>query len=152
MTAPEQRAAWPLSITIDGPHPPSPNARLHALTRFRLMRLLATAIYWQARARATAAVSAHRRRGHVHLIRRCGRCARLHRAGVVIDNAPGHVQVQVHQVVGERRRLVLEITPLDEAPPRAGEDGNTAGACIMPMGNSVDLALGEISIVTLMPT
>jgi Holliday junction resolvase RusA-like endonuclease len=118
--------AGPLRITIEGAHPPSPNQRLHALTRFRVVRPLAASAYWQARALAPAQPYERvtllarfvypRTRPQMRDPDNCVASLKeivdaVVRAGLVVDDGPGRIDLQVVQQIGERRRLVLEVTP-----------------------------------------
>jgi hypothetical protein len=38
------------------------------------------------------------------------------RAGLVADDGPGRIDLRLVQQIGERRRLVLEVTPLAGEP------------------------------------
>jgi hypothetical protein len=117
----------PWTIIIDGPHPPSPNQRLHALTRFRIVRPLAASAYWQARAPAptqpyeciavVATFVYPRRRPQMRDPDKCISSLKeiadaVVRAGLVVDDGPGRIDLRLVQQIGERHRLVLEMMPM----------------------------------------
>jgi hypothetical protein len=124
------RVSWPLRIEVDD-LPPSPNRRMHWGTRRRLVKPLADAIAWQARA---ARLGLPEPLEHAHVIAKM-----IHRrpplrdwdnsvaslkecidalitGGLIVSDSPEHFTMAVVQALGPHRGLTLEIWPLEVQP------------------------------------
>ena len=118
----------PWTITVDD-LPPSPNRRLHWACRRRLVKPLADAVAWQARA-----IGLPQPLEHAHVVAKLvhtrlplrdfdNAVASLKEVldglvvgGVLVDDGAEHLTLGVVQVLGPHRCLSLEVWPLEIEP------------------------------------
>jgi hypothetical protein len=123
---------WPIKIEVDD-LPPSPNRRMHWACRRRLVKPLADAIAWQARAVAIG-LPERKPLARVHVIaklvhrkpplRDWDNCVAslkecidaLITGGLIVSDSPEHLTMGVVQVLGPHRGLTLEVWPLEVQP------------------------------------
>ena len=109
--------------------PPSPNRRMHWACRRRLVKPLADAVAWQARAVAIG-LPERKPLEHAHVIAKLtfsqpplrdfdNATASLKECinglvvgGLLVDDSPAHLTLGVVQVLGPHKGLTLEIWPL----------------------------------------
>jgi hypothetical protein len=126
----EHTTAAPWRFEVLG-HPPSANERLHAIERWRRCRPFKEFVGWQALAvRPPRPLErAHVRATLVYARRPFKDCDNgtsalkpcldgLILGGLIADDSPDRLSLEVRQVLGERRSVVLEIWPLDDASGR----------------------------------
>jgi hypothetical protein len=127
--APARRPiCWPLRITVDD-LPPSPNRRMHWACRRHLVKPLADAVAWQARAVGlpqplqhahVVAKLVHRKpplRDFDNAVASLKECVdALITGGLIVSDGPEHLTMGVVQVLGTQRGLTLEVWPLDVQP------------------------------------
>src|SRR5918911_1919326 len=118
----------PWTITVDD-LPPTPNRRMHWGCRRRLVKPLADAIAWQARAVGlpeplqhahVIAKMVHRKpplRDWDNSVASLKECIdALITGGLIVSDAPEHFSMAVVQVLGPHRCLSLEVWPLEVEP------------------------------------
>jgi hypothetical protein len=120
--------AWPLSVMVIG-HPPSANElrRLHPLVRYRRCKPLKEQVAWQCkalhlpaplpRARVVATLIYTRRQfrdydGAVASLKPC--IDSLVVGGLLADDSPAHLELDVRQQLGKERSVCLEVWPAGE--------------------------------------
>jgi hypothetical protein len=119
---------WPLTIAVDD-LPPSPNRRIAWQARRRILKPLVDAVVLQCRALGLPQPLQH---AHVvtTLIHRRPPLRDWHNcvsslkeivdarvtAGLIVSDAPGHLTLEIVQVIGPRRGLTLEVRPLEVEP------------------------------------
>jgi hypothetical protein len=116
---------WPARISV-GDLPLSPNRRMSWQARRRVVKPLADAVAWQARAiglpqplqRAhVVATLVHRRPPLRDFDNATASLKELIDAlitgGLIVDDAPEHLHLQVVQTLGRERSVVLEIWPAE---------------------------------------
>jgi hypothetical protein len=118
--------SWPFTIQVAG-LPPSPNRRMTWQKRRRLVQPLADAVAWQARTFGLPRPleQAHMVATLVHLrppLRDFDNAVAslkevldaLISGGLIASDAPAHLQLDVVQVLGPERGVVLEIWPAEQ--------------------------------------
>ncbi len=119
--APATRPAW--TVEVAG-HPPGPNERLHGVERWRRCRPFRDAVAWQCRA---IGLPAPLERAHVvatlvydrrpfkdidNAVAGLKPCLDgLVAGGLVADDGPEHLTLEVRQELGARRCIRLEVWP-----------------------------------------
>jgi Holliday junction resolvase RusA-like endonuclease len=114
---------WPLTIEVAG-LPPSPNRRMNWQAGRRIVKPMADTVAWQARAiglprpleRAHVVATLTYQRGPVRDWDNCVSSLKevadaLVTGGLLVSDAPAHLQLEVVQVVGRERGVLLEVCP-----------------------------------------
>jgi hypothetical protein len=117
--------AWPLRVMVSG-HPPSANElrRLHPLVRYHRCKPLKEQVAWQCkalhlpallqRARVVATLTYTRRQfrdddGAVARLKPC--LDGLVVGGMLADDSPAHLELEVRQQLGKERSVCVEVWP-----------------------------------------
>jgi len=116
-----------LTVTVAG-HPPSQNARLHHMTRYRVNRMWRDEVAWKVKAARLGrvwdkvrvqATFQHRRKSFADVDNLTASLKPLLDGlvvgGLVVDDSPEHLELMpVVQVVGDRRAVTLDVWAVED--------------------------------------